>query len=134
MQQQSLLGFTLSINNQENTSMVRKHLIVLSLILSSVMLPSLSNAVCTLTGVIIRVTAYDDAYSGLSAYIYFRTSSLSPYYYSVSTSDDDMASNAIAFMDSGRNATIQGNVAACPAVPAAGGTASIGTLNYIYNP
>lgn len=114
--------------------MVRKHLIVLSLILSSVMLPSLSNAVCTLTGVIVRVTAYDDSYSGLAAYIYFRTSSLSPYYYSVSTSDNDMASNAIAYMDSGRNATIQGNVAACPAVPAAGGAANIGTLNYIYNP
>lgn len=114
--------------------MVKKYLIVLSLILSSVLVPSLSNAICTLTGVVVRVTAYDDAYSATGGYIYFRTSSLASFYYYVSTSDDDMVSNAIAFMDSGKTATIQGNVAACPAVPAAGGSASIGTLNYIYNP
>jgi hypothetical protein len=130
----TLLGLTLSIINVESTSMLKKYLVVMSLILSSVLLPSLSYATCTLTGVIVRVTAYDDAYSGLAGYIYFRTSSLSPYYYSVSTSDDDMVSNAIAYMDSGRNATIQGNVAACPAVPAAGGSASLGSLNYILNP
>ena len=114
--------------------MARKYWIVLSFILSSVMVPSLSNAVCTLTGVVVRVTAYEDAYATLGGYIYFRTSSLSPYYYSVSTNDDDMVSNAIAYMNSGRTATIQGNVTTCPAVPAAGGSASIGTLNYMYNP
>jgi hypothetical protein len=114
--------------------MERKYWLVLSFILSSVMVPSLSNAVCNLNGVIVRVTAYDDAYTTIGGYIYFRTSSLSPYYYYVSTNDDDMVSNAIAYMDSGRTANIQGNIAACPAVPAAGGSASIGALNYIYNP
>lgn len=114
--------------------MARKYWIVLSFMLSSLMVPALSNAACTLSGVVVRVLAYDDAYTGLAGYIYFRTSSLSPYFYYVSTSDDDMVSNAIAHMDSGRTATIQGNVAACPAVPAAGGSASLGTLNYIYNP
>jgi hypothetical protein len=114
--------------------MARKYWLVLSFILSSVMVPSLSNATCTLNGVIVRVTAYDDAYTTTGGYIYFRTSSLSPYYYYVSTNDDDMVSNAIAYMDSGRTATISGNVAACPAVPVAGGAASIGVLNYIFNP
>lgn len=114
--------------------MTRKHWIVLSFMLSSVMVPSLSNAICTLTGVIVRVTAYDDTFSATGGFIYFRTSSLAPYYYFVSTTDDDMVSNAIAYMDSGRTATIQGNIAACPAVPAAGGATGIGTLNYIFNP
>ena len=113
--------------------MLKKYLIVSSLILSSVLVPSLSFA-CNLTGIVVRVTAYDDTYSATSGYIYFRTSSLSPYYYSVSTNDDDMISNAISFMDSGRTATIQGDIAACPAVPAAGGAATIGALNYIHNP
>ena len=112
--------------------MLKKYLIVLSLILSSVLVPGLSNA-CTLTGIIVRVTAYDDSYS-TGGYIYFRTSSLSPYYYSVSTDDDDMVSNAIAYMDSGRSATISGTTTPCPAAPAAGGSASIGILNYIFNP
>jgi hypothetical protein len=114
--------------------MARKYWIVLSFILSSLMLPSLSNAACTLNGVVVRVTAYDDAYTTTGGYIYFRTSSLSPYYYYVLTNDDDMVSNAIAYMNSGRTATIQGNVASCPAVPVAGGSAYIGMLNYMYNP
>ncbi len=116
--------------------MARKYWIVLSFILASVMVPSLSNAaICNLTGVVVRVTAYDDALAATN-FIYFRTSSLAPYYYYVTTTDDDMISNAIAYMNSGRTATIQGNtgVAACPAVPAAGGAASIGTLNFIFNP
>ncbi len=114
--------------------MLKKYLVVMSLMLSSVLLPSLSHAACTLSGVVVRVTAYDDAYTTLGGYIYFRTSSLSPYYYYVSTNDDDMVSNAIAYMDSGRTATIQGDTATCPAVPAAGGAAYLGLLNYIYNP
>jgi len=114
--------------------MARKFWIVLSLMLSSVMVPSLSHAVCTLSGVVVRVTSYDDAYTTIGGYIYFRTSSLASYYYYVSTNDDDMVSNAIAYMNSGRTATIQGNVATCPAVPAAGGAAFLGTLNYMYNP
>ena len=114
--------------------MARKYWIVLSLILTSVMEPSLSNAACNLNGVVVRVTSYDDAYTTVGGYIYFRTSSLSPYYYYVSTNDDDMVSNAIAYMNSGRTATISGNAAVCPAVPAAGGAASIGTLNYMFNP
>ena len=114
--------------------MLKKYLIVLSLILPSVLVPGLSNAACALTGIVVRVIAYDDSYTTSGGYIYFRTSSLSPYYYYASTDDDDMISNAIAYMDSGRNATIQGAIATCPAVPAAGSWASIGTLNFIYNP
>lgn len=114
--------------------MARKYWIVLGLILSSLMVPSLSHATCTLNGIVVRVSAFDDAYSTTSGYIYFRPSSLASYYYYVSTTDDAMISNAIAYMDSGRTATIQGNIATCPAVPAAGGSASIGTLNFIYNP
>ena len=114
--------------------MLKKYLIVSSLILSSVLVPSLSNAVCTLTGIVVRVVAYEDSFSPTGGFIYFRPSSMSPYYYSVSTNDDDMISNAISFMDSGRTAAIQGDIAACPAVPAAGGGAGIGALNYIHNP
>jgi hypothetical protein len=118
----------------EETTMVRKYWLILSFMLVAVMTPSLSNATCTISGVVVRVTAYDDLYSTLGSYIYFRTSSLSPYYYYVSTNDDEMTSNAIAYMNSGRTATIQGNIATCPAVPAAGGAASLGSLNYFYNP
>jgi hypothetical protein len=98
-----------------------------------VAMPSIAQATCTLNGVIVRVTQYDDAYTTTGGYIYFRTSSLAPYYYYVVTNDDDMVSNAIAHMNSGRTVTIQGAVANCPAVPAAGGSAFLGTLNYIYN-
>lgn len=114
--------------------MLKKYIIGLCLVLSSVILPSMSYAVCTITGVVVRVTAYDDSYTTTGGYIYFRTSSLSPYYYYVYSNDDDMVSNAIAFMDSGRNATIQGDIATCPAVPSAGGAGYLGSLNYIYNP
>ena len=114
--------------------MKRKFWLILSFILAAVMTPSLSNATCTLNGVVVRVTAYSDPYSATGGYIYFRTSSLSPYYYYVSTNDDEMVTNAIAYMNSGRTATIQGNIAACPAVPVAGSAASVGSLNYLYNP
>ena len=114
--------------------MTRKFWLVLSFVLAAVLAPSLSNATCNISGVVVRVTAYDDPFSTVAGYIYFRPTSLSPYYYYVSTNDDDMVSNAIAFMDSGRTVNIQGNVAACPAVPAAGGAASLGALNYVYNP
>lgn len=96
--------------------------------------PGIAQAICTLNGVVVRVTAYDDAYSATGGYIYFRTSSLASYYYYVVTNDDETISNAIAYMNSGRTATISGSTAACPAVPAAGGGAFLGTLNYIYNP
>jgi hypothetical protein len=100
----------------------------------SALMAAQSSATCTLTGVIVRVTSYDNAYSAIGGYIYFRTSSLSPFYYYVQSSDDHMVSNAIAYMNSGRTVTIQGNIAACPAVPAAGGAAYLGVSNYIYNP
>lgn len=111
--------------------MARKYWIVLSFMLFSAMVPSLS-AACNLDGVIVRVTSYDDAFAA-NNFIYFRTSSLAPYYYFVTTTDDDMVSNAIAYMNSGRTVTISGN-AACPPVPAPNAAASIGALNYIYNP
>jgi len=112
----------------------RQALVALSFAVCSALVPSMSSATCTLTGVIVRVTGYADSYTATAGYIYFRTSSLSPYYYYVATNDDDMVINAIAYMNSGRSVTIQGDVSACPAVPAAGGAASLGTLNYIYNP
>ena len=46
----------------ENISMLKKYLIVLSLILSSVLVPSLSFA-CNLTGIVVQVLSYDDAYT-----------------------------------------------------------------------
>ena len=114
--------------------MVKKIWAAVSIASALVATPSISQATCTLNGVIIRVTQYDDAYSTTGGYVYFRTSSLAPYYYYVVTSDDDMVSSAIAYMNAGRTMTIQGAVATCPAVPAAGGAAYLGTLNYMYNP
>ena len=108
--------------------------VLLGLVASLGALPSVSNATCTLTGQIVRVTAYSDAYSATAGYIYFRTSSLAAYYYYVSTPDDEMVGLAQGHMNGGRTVTIQGDVAACPAVPAAGGAAGIGLLNYMYNP
>ena len=113
---------------------MKKNLVALSFAVCSALVPSASYATCTLTGVIIRVTAYDDLYTTTGGYIYFRTSSLASYYYYVVTNDDDMVSNAIAYMNSGRSLTIQGNATACPAVPSAGGAAYLGPLNYMYNP
>ncbi len=103
-------------------------------LLSLVALPGISNAACAITGVVVRVTSYDDAYSAIGGYIYFRTSSLASSYYYASSNDDETISNAIAYMNSGRTVTISGDVAACPAVPGAGGAASIGMVNYFYNP
>lgn len=97
-------------------------------------IPAVSNASCALTGVVVRVTNYDDAYSATGGYVYFRTGSLASYYYYATSNDDETISNAIAHMNSGRTITISGDIAACPAVPAAGGAASIGTVNYFYNP
>ena len=114
--------------------MLKKYLIVSSLILSSVLVPSLSIAVCTQTGVVVRVTAYDDSSTTVGGYIYFRTASLASSYYVVSTDDDDMISNAIAYMNSGRSESINGTATPCPAAPAAGGSANLGALNWMYNP
>jgi len=115
--------------------MARRYWVALSVALCSILAPGVSSAVCTLNGVIVRVLHYEDAYSpATSGWIYFRTSSLASYYYYASSADDDTISNAISHMNSGRTVTIQGNVAACPAVPGAGGAASIGRVNYIVNP
>lgn len=114
--------------------MAKKYWLVLSFILTAVLAPSLSNASCTLSGVVVRVTNYDDVYSGTGGYIYFRTSSLSPYYYYLVSNDDDMISNATAYMNSGRTASFTGDVATCPAVPAAGGAGWLGNLSYFFNP
>ena len=113
---------------------VKKNVFALSFALYLALFPNMSHSACTLTGVIVRVTAYDSAYTATGGYIYFRTSSLASYYYYVATNDKDMVSNAIAYMNSGRSITIQGNATTCPAVPAAGGAASLGSLNYMYNP
>lgn len=110
--------------------MLKKYLIVLSLILSSVLVPSLSFA-CYLTGIVVQVLSYDDSYTTTSGYIYFRPNPLAAYVYYTYTNDDDMISNAIAYMDSGRTVTIDGNVT-CPAVPAAGGFGYVGALNYMW--
>ncbi|CAN5205396.1 hypothetical protein BH11PSE9_BH11PSE9_00160 [soil metagenome] len=114
--------------------MGKKILAVIGMFLSLAALPAVSNAACAITGVVVRVTSYDDAYTTTGGYVYFRTSSLSPSYYYATSNDDDTISNAIAHMNSGRTITIGGDVAACPAVPAAGGAASIGTVSYMYNP
>ena len=112
--------------------MARKYWIVLSFMLFSAMVPSLSNA-CTLSGVIVRVTSYDDAFAA-NNFIYFRTSSLASFHYFVTTTDDDMVSNAIAYMDSGKTVTISGSAAVCPPVPPPAGLAGIGALNWMFNP
>lgn len=103
-------------------------------VLMSLLVHGVSHAACNLNGIIVRVTAYDDSFSGSGGYIYFRPAALVPYYYFVVTNDDSMISNAIAFMNSQRYVSIQGNVASCPAVPAAGGAASLGALNYVSTP
>jgi cysteinyl-tRNA synthetase len=126
--------FHLFLLTKVEAYMVKKILAAVSIASALVAIPSVAHATCTLTGVIVRVTQYDDAYTAIGGYIYFRTSSLASYYYYVATNDDDSVSNAIAHMNSGRTVTIQGAVAACPAVPAAGGAGYLGTLNYMYNP
>lgn len=113
--------------------MTKKFWTILSLVLFGAFVPSLSHAACLLHGTIVRVTAYDNSYSATGGFIYFRTSNLVPYYYFVTTNDDHMISNAINHMNSGRPVYISGNIAQCPAVPAAGGAASLGTLQYMYN-
>lgn len=115
--------------------MSRKYCVALSVALFSLLTPGVSSAVCTLNGVIVRVLHYEDAFSAVtSGWIYFRTSSLAPYYYTAHSTDDDTISNAIAHMNSGRTVSIQGNIALCPAVPGAGSSVTIGRVNYIVNP
>lgn len=114
--------------------MAKRLWIILGIALSAMMLPAVSQAACTLNGVIVRVTAYDDSYSTIAGYIYFRPTSLASYYYYVYTNDDEMINNAIASMNSGRTLTISGDVGTCPATPAAGGAGYLGLLRYFYNP
>ena len=114
--------------------MARRFCLMAGLLASLLVLPGVSNATCTINGLIVRVLAYDDAFSATGGFIYFRPSTLAPYYYFVSTNDDEMIGNAIDHMNSVRYVQIQGNVAGCPAVPAAGGSASLGSLNYISQP
>jgi hypothetical protein len=49
---------------------------------------------CYLSGVVDRVTTYDDSYS-LSNYVYIRPSELAGYYQYFRTTDDDMAASAV---------------------------------------
>ena len=111
--------------------MLKKYLIVLSLLLSSMLVPGLSNAACALTGTVVQVLSYDDSYATSSGVIYFRTDPLAPYVYYTYTNDDDMISNAIAYMDGGRTVTIEGNAATCPAITV-GGFGHIGALTYMW--
>lgn len=108
--------------------------VIVGMVLSALMAPSVANAVCNRTGIIVRVTQYDDSYTTTGGYIYFRVSSLSPYYYYVRSDDDDSVSNAIQHMNTGRTVNISGNISSCPAVPAPGGGAYLGVLRYMFNP
>ena len=84
--------------------------------------PLATHAVCTKSGMVVRVTARSDG-SSTSHYIYLRTSALSNVYYRVSTTDDDMVNVATAALTSQTRVTIQGSGSCTPP--------SLGTLRYI---
>ena len=97
---------------------------------SMVMLPMAAQATCYLTGPIVRVTQYDDAYSSTGCYIYMKTSSLSSYYYYTNTSDDNICNSAVSAVASQVNTGVSGNASACPST-----TGYMGATNYlIINP
>jgi hypothetical protein len=93
-----------------------------------VVAPMAASATCTITGPIVRVTAYADSYSATGCSIYVRPSALATFYYSAITNDDDMCSNAVVAATTGVDATVQGDTASCPTT---GTNRSMGALNYI---
>jgi len=106
--------------------------LALPVLLVAGMLPLASNATCTQSGHVERVTAYDDAVTGVYHYIYIRNSALSNIYWSVRTTDDEMAEIATDALTSTTRVTIQGDIATCPTT---GSGRYVGNLRYlIVNP
>jgi len=106
--------------------------LALPVLLVAGMFPLASNAVCTQSGHVERVTAYDDVVTGANHYIYFRNSALTNVYWYVYTTDDEMVEIATDALTSTTRVTIQGDAATCPTT---GSARNAGHLRYlIVNP
>lgn len=106
--------------------------LALSALVVAGMLPLTSNAVCTQTGHVERVTAYDDSLGNAYHYIYIRNSALTNYFWSIRTTDDEMAEIAADALTSTTRVSVQGDAATCPTT---GTGRFMGNLRYlIVNP
>ncbi|MCU7934734.1 MAG: hypothetical protein KZQ99_07630 [Candidatus Thiodiazotropha sp. (ex Dulcina madagascariensis)] len=104
---------------------------ILPILLTLGMFPLVSHAVCTQSGHVERVTAYNDGV-GTYHYIYLRNSALTNYFWYARTSDDEMAEIATSALTATTRVTIQGDVGTCAAT---GGGRYMANLRYlIVNP
>ncbi|MCU7917495.1 MAG: hypothetical protein KZQ95_03955 [Candidatus Thiodiazotropha sp. (ex Epidulcina cf. delphinae)] len=104
---------------------------ILPILLTLGMFPLASHAVCTQSGHVERVTAWNDGV-GTYHYIYLRNSALTNYYWYARTTDDEMAEIATSALTGTTRVTVSGDAATCP--PAGGGR-FMGNLRYlIVNP
>jgi hypothetical protein len=103
--------------------------LLLSTLFVAGLTPLTSGAVCTQSGHIERVTAYNDGVATWH-YIYMRNSALSNRYWRVHTSDDEMAEIATTALTATTRVTVQGSASSCPSVPN-GSWGNMGSLRYI---
>lgn len=85
-----------------------------AVLFGGLILPVAAQASCYITGPIVRVTNYADAYSSTGCYIYMRNSALSSYYYYARSTDDDICSIATTAATTGVDVSMSGNAASCP--------------------
>jgi hypothetical protein len=101
--------------------------LILPILLAVGMFPFASHAVCTQSGHVERVTAYNDGISTYH-YIYLRNSALANIWWYTRTSDDEMAEMATSALTGTTRVTIQGDVASCPTT---GGGRYMGNQRYL---
>ena len=98
-----------------------------------VLMPVAAQASCSVSGVIVRVTQYDDSYTSTGCYIYMRSNGpLTSYYHYTKTNDDNTCTNAAIAVTSSVDVRVNGSATSCPA---SGSSRYMGLVNYlIINP
>lgn len=77
------------------------------------MIPAPSQAACSKTGTMVRVKMKDDSVKG-SHVLYMRVSKDDPFFYTVKTSDDELAQTASILAALQTRVQVKGNTSSCP--------------------
>lgn len=91
--------------------------------------PLPASAACGVTGTMVRMYQYADAYSSSAGRIYIRPYPTANYYFSALTTDDNIMSTAATAITSQTRVYVRGNAATCPT---SGEHRYIGNIDYIY--
>lgn len=104
---------------------MKKCLVVFGLLLTTVFMPTISEAVCDQYGYIVRVTAKPGAANSL---IYLRNTALANFTYMTSTADNKLIDAALNALNSRTRVLVRGGGTACPST---GEPRSMGATAYI---